>query len=35
MSGIESRAELDSDPEAAKRFHALIREPYSREQALG
>ena len=26
---IESRAELDNDPEAADKFHRLIREPYS------
>lgn len=29
VCGIESRAELDSDPEAAARFHRLIRKPYS------
>jgi hypothetical protein len=25
---IESRNELDTDPEAAKRFHALVRAPF-------
>jgi hypothetical protein len=28
VCGIESRAELDSDEAAAKRFHALIRRPF-------
>lgn len=26
---IESRAELDNNPEAAEKFHKLIREPYA------
>lgn len=29
ICGIESRAELDNNPEAAEKFHKLIREPYS------
>jgi hypothetical protein len=32
ICGIESRAELDSNPEAAAKLHKLIREPY-KEQA--
>lgn len=28
VCGIESRIELDTTPEAAKRFHTMIREPY-------
>lgn len=28
--GIESRAELDSNPEAAEKFHRFIRGPYSK-----
>lgn len=30
VCSIDSRAELDSNPDAARRFHALIREPFSR-----
>lgn len=30
ICGIESRAELDNNPEAAEKFHRLIREPYSK-----
>lgn len=33
VCGIESRAELDSNPEAANRLHRLIREPFAKEQA--
>lgn len=33
VCAIESRAELDNDEAAAKRFHSLIRDPYSKEQA--
>ncbi len=28
LCGIESRRELDSDTEAAQRFHEVIRKPY-------
>jgi hypothetical protein len=28
ICGVDSRAELDSNPEAAARLHKLIREPY-------
>lgn len=34
VCGIESRAELESDPAAAKRWHELIRKPY-RDRAQG
>jgi len=27
---VESRAEIDNDPEAAERFHRLIRGPYAK-----
>ena len=32
LCGVESRAELDSNPEAAAKLHQLIRKPYQ-EQA--
>ena len=30
LCGIESRAELDNSPEAAEKFHSLIRGPYQK-----
>jgi len=30
LCGVESRAEIDNDPEAAERFHRLIRGPYAK-----
>ena len=27
--GVKSRSELDTDPDAAQRFHSLIRIPFS------
>ena len=29
---VQSRADLDNDPDAAERFHRLIRGPYSKRQ---
>lgn len=33
LCGVESRAELDSNPDAAAKLHKLIREPYRLEAA--
>jgi hypothetical protein len=33
LCGVESRAELDHDPEAARRFHELVRKPWSERKA--
>ena len=33
ICGIKSRVELDNDPQAAERFHRLIRGPYSKYMA--